>query len=275
MNYSKDYYSILKTSTSSNNDEIKKSYRTLSKQYHPDINPDGTEMFKELNEAYSILSDELKRFNYDNNSVYGKKNISFKSNFGSIFEDYMKTRKSNTSNISNNDINNTLIIRYSDIYASKKYTYTYERFVMKDNQLVKEDVSLIIPDIIRLQSKTILTFDKQGNQNENMDFGTLYLTIVTDYDNRYIKKGFDLYTKMSINFKTAILGGRIDYYHVDNKKYTITIPEKINNRHVLQMKSLGFLNDSNKRADLYIELEIVIEYNRLLDKDIKLIQKIS
>ena len=62
----KDYYNILGVSRDASADEIKKAYRKLSKQYHPDVNPDGGDKFKEIGEAYGVLSDETKRQQYDN-----------------------------------------------------------------------------------------------------------------------------------------------------------------------------------------------------------------
>ena len=63
----KDYYSILGVSKTASDDEIKSAYRNLAKKYHPDINKeaDAQEKFKEISEAYSVLSDKTKRSNYD------------------------------------------------------------------------------------------------------------------------------------------------------------------------------------------------------------------
>jgi molecular chaperone DnaJ len=62
----KDYYGILGVSKESSADEIKKAYRKLSKQFHPDVNPEGAERFKEIAEAYDTLSSPDKKQRYDN-----------------------------------------------------------------------------------------------------------------------------------------------------------------------------------------------------------------
>lgn len=61
----KNYYEILEIEEQANTEEIKKQYRKLSKQFHPDVNPSGGERFKEIAEAYEVLGDPQKRQQYD------------------------------------------------------------------------------------------------------------------------------------------------------------------------------------------------------------------
>ena len=64
----RDYYEVLGVSKGASDDEIKKAFRKLAKQYHPDVNPDDAtaeSKFKEVNEAYEVLSDSSKKERYD------------------------------------------------------------------------------------------------------------------------------------------------------------------------------------------------------------------
>ena len=68
MNNTKDYYKILNVDKKATKEEIKKAYKKLAMQYHPDKNSDlgAAEIFKDINEAHEILSDDTKRSRYDN-----------------------------------------------------------------------------------------------------------------------------------------------------------------------------------------------------------------
>lgn len=80
----RDYYEILGVGRNASDDEIKASFRKLARQYHPDVNKDhdAEEKFKEINEAYGVLSDSDKRARYDR---FGKEGL---GNMGGGFHDY-------------------------------------------------------------------------------------------------------------------------------------------------------------------------------------------
>src|SRR5256886_17324383 len=91
----RDYYEVLGVPKSSGKDEIKSAYRKLALQYHPDRNksPEATERFKEISEAYAILSDDEKRNQYDQfgragiYERYNAEDIFRGADFDSIFRD--------------------------------------------------------------------------------------------------------------------------------------------------------------------------------------------
>lgn len=117
----KNYYSILGVTPNSTDAEIKSAYRTLARQYHPDINPNGVQKFKDISEAYETLSDVKKRSQYDtingffktekkeqqftsaqkadeeykknNTKEYKKKNNQFNKKINELFEELNKKQK--------------------------------------------------------------------------------------------------------------------------------------------------------------------------------------
>lgn len=79
----KDYYKILGVTADADASTIKKVFRQLAKKYHPDTNsgnPECEQRFREINEAYSVLGDEEKRKEYDNNRAKGSANSSTAGN---------------------------------------------------------------------------------------------------------------------------------------------------------------------------------------------------
>ena len=129
----KNYYNILGVNKSSNKEEIKSAYKKLALKYHPDKNIDNKEeaenKFKEISEAYEVLSDEQKKQNYDNGQ-----NIIIQNNPFDIFKTTFNFNPQNDNifdiningftniNLSNTNVHSTSINTTTQIINNKKIT---------------------------------------------------------------------------------------------------------------------------------------------------------
>jgi molecular chaperone DnaJ len=92
MAQKRDYYEVLNLDRGASADDVRQAYRRLAKKYHPDVNkePDAEERFKEINEAYAVLSDDERRAAYDRFGHAGLEGMPFDFDigFGDIFEEF-------------------------------------------------------------------------------------------------------------------------------------------------------------------------------------------
>jgi molecular chaperone DnaJ len=127
----KDYYSILGIDQNASPDEIKKSYRKLAVQYHPDKNPDNKEAedkFKEISEAYEVLSDSNKKNEYDNAKKYGG---NMGGGFGNM-EDFINRfafgqNRMRRPNMKGQDLRINIELTLEEIYSGVTKTIKYRR----------------------------------------------------------------------------------------------------------------------------------------------------
>jgi len=142
----KNYYEILEINKNANKEEIKSAYKKLALKYHPDKNKTNKEeaenKFKEISEAYEILSDDQKKFNYDN----GQNVVIHNHNPFDIFEHMFNNQHSSFNiDISNLNSSFTSVNTSTQIIGNKKITRV-EKTINTPNGIqttVEESISYI------------------------------------------------------------------------------------------------------------------------------------
>ncbi len=137
----KDYYKILNVNKDATQDDIKKAFRKLARKYHPDLNPgdkSAEEKFKEINDAYAILSDPQKRSEYDSGGTTfeGFKNYNFKEtfDFGDIFGDLFSSEiKTGETYSKGEDIYAGIELSLEEAFAGITKPITFTRTINCDS----------------------------------------------------------------------------------------------------------------------------------------------
>jgi molecular chaperone DnaJ len=131
----RDYYEVLEVGRSASPDELRRAYRRLAKQFHPDVNKDdgSEERFKEINEAYAVLSDDERRASYDRFGHSGVQGLptDFGYGFADIFEEFFGfgsgTRRSRRSPRRGADLRYDLTLGFLEAVAGVEKTVEFSR----------------------------------------------------------------------------------------------------------------------------------------------------
>ena len=168
MTDTKGYYKILGLQKECNEKDIKKNYRKLALQYHPDKNPgnkEAEETFKKISEAYHVLSDTTKRIEYDRVSPTQPFQFTPKQNFDpfSMFKNF---QQHHATNISVNMTGNTFTQSSFNVNKGKQFS---TNFSCSTQTLFKDGKKHIITIENRNGkiTKKIMIFDANTNQRLN------------------------------------------------------------------------------------------------------------
>lgn len=281
MSQKEDYYKTLGISKTADDATIKKAYRRLAKQYHPDTNAGNTraeQKFKEITEAYSILSDPEKRKLYDQfghaafdgNSPTGQANSSGNNGFyeyhfengnmddifGDIFGNFFHQKRQQGGR--------TFARKGADIQANLHITFEEAAFggdkiiTLTDDNGQAQSLKVHIPagidtgNTIRLRGKGSL--GTGGGEN-----GDLLLHITAGSKSGYERKGTDLYTTLQIPYTTAVFGGeaRVQTIHGD---VICKIHAGIQSGSQIRLKGKGIVSMKNPSilGDQYVTVQIQV-----------------
>ena len=264
-----DYYKILGLPKTATTDEIKKTYRKLARQYHPDVNPNNTEAnkkFQQINEANEVLSDPEKRKKYDKygkdwqhgeayeqqrqqqSQQYGGGGNSgdfeggdFSDFFASMFGGGGGGRQRNRK-MRGQDLNATLQLNLSDAFKTHPQTITING----------KNVRITIP--AGIENGQVIKLRGYGNPGAGGGpAGDLFITFNIVNDTPYKRVGNDLQITEEIDLYTAVLGGDITLNTLHGKLKLKVKPETQNNTKT-RIKGKGFpmYKSDEQFGDLYV-----------------------
>ncbi|EAH7654221.1 TPA: J domain-containing protein [Campylobacter coli] len=285
-------YETLGVSKNASADEIKKAYRRLARQYHPDINKEkgAEEKFKEINAAYEILSDEKKRAQYDQygDSMFGGQSFhDFSRNAGGVnLDDILKdlfgggfgggsSRGSRFNGFSSRGFD-TGFGGFGgfeeNLDSTIELSIPFEKAVVGGEHsfnLQGETIKFKIPHGIKQGEK--LRIRNKGKKGHNGSRGDLIVIVKLEESENYQREDDDLYQKIDISLKTALFGGKVTVSTLkENKKEaTITIPANSKNGQKIRLKGYGVQNRKNDiYGDMYLVLNVILPSTQTLDEQL-------
>ncbi len=267
---SKDYYKTLGIEKNANEDEIKKAFRKLAHLYHPDKKDGDEAKFKEVNEAYSVLSDNNKRAQYDNFGSAGPGRDGFggqggfnSSDFGFDFSGFQG------GNFDSGDLNDILssifggrrMRRGRDIAVDMELTFEesifgIERKIHINSKLTKQsEVVVRIPAGIENGQRIRMT--GLGEILDGGATGDLIIKTRVKPHSKIRKEGYNLVMDIGILLTEALLGAERIIETLDGN-LTLKIPQGTNSGTILRVKGKGVPVGESKRGDLYVRITVRI-----------------
>lgn len=266
----KDYYKTLGVERNASQEEIKKSFRKLAHQYHPDKKGGDEAKFKEVSEAYAVLSDEKKRAQYDQfgsaGAGAGFGGAGFNPNdFGFDFSGFGGAG----ANFDSGDLGDILSSIFGgrrvrkgrdvavDLEISfKDSIFGIERKIAINSKLVKEkEVKVNVPPGI--ESGQMIRFSGMGETIEGGTPGDLYVKIRVQKHSTLHKEGYNLVMDIEIKLSQALLGGEKKISTLDGD-VTLKIPMGTNTGTILRVKGKGVPMGRSRRGDLYVRVKVQI-----------------
>jgi len=298
-----DYYNALGVDKKASDGEIKKAYRKLAMKCHPDHtkgNKEAEEKFKQISEAYAVLSDKEKREHYDNfgstdfQQRYSREDI-FKGfdyndifkEFGFGFSNFARGRQGGTRfscgggspfqnrsemhSMKGQDISYEIPLNLDEILNGTVKSLSFTHGGRKEQVKVKIPKGMIAGKKIRLAGK--------GQPSSfNGPSGDLYIQSKIIDDSTFQTKGYDLHIDREIKLSEALLGAQILIPALDGKKekeLSMKIPPGIKHHTKMRLSGRGLPHmHGDKRGDLYVRVCVLMPKN-LTKKQKEIVKQLS
>jgi curved DNA-binding protein len=297
----RDYYQILGVNKNAGDEEIKKAYRKLAMKYHPDRNPnkkEAEERFKELNEAYAVLSDKEKRKQYDTfgkegfhqrftqedifrgfdfdeilSSLFGgkaRRESRYGGRGGFDFGDFFgggAYRESGRMSQRGEDVAYELTLSLEEVASGGEKRISFR----KDGRV--EEVSVKIPRGIPSGKKLRLAGKGMEGRNGG-PAGDLYLQISIREHPIFTREADDLVVEKEIAFSEAVLGTTIEVPTLEGMK-KVKVPPGTQTHTKLRLKGLGLPHFQGEgRGDEFVKVIVKVP-KRVSEKSKKLIEELA
>jgi DnaJ-class molecular chaperone len=261
----KDYYKALGIDETASFEEIKKTYRKLAFQYHPDKNPGKEDMMKEINEAYAVLSDERKRKEYD----------SFRQSYGFFARDKFRQTYTEQDIYRDSDINQIFaelsrafgFNRPEDIFSRNAfYGDKFKSFQFKGPGFTGKGFFFFGPGSRTYQD--LFQQTRNAPARRPSLFSNLFLKGLQAFQSHVARKyglelperGKDVEDEITIPPETATAGGKVHYHYAkpdSPRDLMIKVPPGTKAGQKIKLRGMGKDGKSGGGSgDLYLRVKV-------------------
>lgn len=279
MQQVRNYYEVLGVPRNATAEEIKKAFRKLARTYHPDVNPgdkESEEKFKDINEAYDVLSDSQKRTEYNRqfftqrrpgssrskSSQNGSSYPNARSEFDLWkFKDFASPNTKRAKVVTSTRPTRRDVEARLNIPLEKAYQGGRQRIRLEDGRSLEVDMPPAMIDGQKIRLK-----------NQGIDGGDLYLKITIDPHPFFQLQGTDIYCQIPVTPSEAILGGAIEMPTIDGL-VKMTVPQGVKSGQRLRLANKGYPNSNGQRGDQLVEI-LIVTPSEPSQEELELYQKI-